>query len=86
MQCVRAGELLATLVFELGNAKTEATFCINGDCLINQGVISEDILYSGNEVTVSSKKYRVEITDFSPQVATQTHDLDTYSLSLRLIE
>lgn len=83
VQCVREGELFATLIFEFGNSKTEAEFCISGECLSREGEAPDSIYYSGNEVVVGSEKYQLIIEDFTPKIPSQSNP---YSLTLKVIK
>jgi hypothetical protein len=86
VQCVRAGEFFATLTFKRENAEVEAVYCVSGECIAKKNLLPESTYYSGGKVKVGSKNYSVIIEDFSPKTSKQSNQLDSYSLTLKVIE
>jgi|GEM_PF-1643724 hypothetical protein len=87
VQCVRAGEFFATLTFrENAEVEVEAVYCVSGECIAKKNLLPESIYYSGGKVKVGSKNYSVIIEDFSPKTSKQSNQLDSYSLTLKVIE
>jgi hypothetical protein len=85
-QCVREGELFATLTFKRENAEIEAVYCVSGECIAKKDFLPEGIYYSGDKIKVGSKNYSVIIEDFSPKTSKQSNQLGSYLLTLKVIE
>ena len=64
VQCIRAGELLATIVLTDGSVSQNLSVCLDGECS-NQS----NYYHSGDVVRVSNINYALEIVSFLPQNA-----------------
>lgn len=84
VQCVRAGELFATLQLNGKDAEPQvsATFCVAGECLTNNSFSQRVIYYSGDNILVGETAYTIVIQDFTPQKSTQSAQANLYKLSL----
>lgn len=83
-QCIRAGELFATLILKdkRSESQVSATFCVAGECLSSNSASEKIIYYSGGEIRVGEFTYIVEVQNFTPQKSTQAMQADLYKLSL----
>ena len=86
VQCVRAGELFATLIFKREDAETETMYCVSGECISKKDFLPKSTYYSGDEVKVGTKNYSVVIEDFFPKTPKQSNQPSSYSLTLKIIE
>lgn len=84
VQCIRAGELFATV--ELTDKSTTKTvkLCISGECIDKKLNYGSEINYSGDVISVGSSDYRVEIVDFTPKTNKQSNPAADYSLTLKV--
>jgi hypothetical protein len=82
VQCIRAGELLATIVLTDGSTSQNLSVCLDGECS-NQA----NYYHSGDVVRLSNINYALEIVSFLPQKSPKsgTIDLANYSCSLKVV-
>ncbi|MDP5122134.1 MAG: hypothetical protein NWQ46_11105 [Spirosomaceae bacterium] len=84
VQCIRAGELFATVELTDKGISKAVKFCISGECIDKKLNYGSEINYSGDAISVGSSDYRVEVIDFTPKINTQSTSMDEYSLILKI--